>query len=132
MILPALRAATLLPVLLLVSPTSAARVTPKAATAVVSPAAIAARQEADGKSLYLEHCKICHGVMGAPTKTALKKYDKMPDLSERAFFAKRSDDSLLVVLRKGAGRDMKSFSDKMSADELRAVATYIRTLGKKG
>lgn len=132
MIFPALRASTLLPVLLLVVPTSAARVAPAAATTAVSPAAIAARQEPEGKSLYLEHCKSCHGVMGTPTKTALRKYDKIPDLSERAFFAKRSDDSLLVVLRKGAGRDMKSFSDKMSADELRAVAKYIRTLGKKG
>ena len=97
----------------------------------VSPAALAASQEADGKALYLEHCKACHGVLGAPTKQSLKKYKKMPNFTDAAFFAGRSDDSLLVVVKKGAGRDMKALADKLSADEMRAVSKYIRVFVKK-
>ena len=97
----------------------------------VAPAAIAARLQADGKALYLEHCKACHGVVGAPTKQSLKKYKKIPNFTDAAFFAGRSDDSLLVVVKKGAGRDMKALADKLSADEMRAVSKYIRVFVKK-
>lgn len=85
-------------------------------------------QEVDGKALYLENCRACHGVLGVPTKQAAKKYEKIPNLSDPAFWVRRSDDSVVVVLRKGVGRDMKSFSEKFSAAEMVAVAKYVRTL----
>jgi hypothetical protein len=55
----------------------------------------------------------------------------MPNFTDAAFFAGRSDDSLLVVVKKGAGRDMKALADKLSADEMRAVSKYIRIFIKK-
>lgn len=85
-------------------------------------------QDAPGKALYLTNCKACHGVLGIPTKLSVKKYAKIPDLTLPAFWAGRSADSVVVVLRRGVGRDMKSFSDKLTADEMRAVAEYARSL----
>ena len=37
----------------------------------------------------------------------------------------------MVVVKKGAGRDMKALADKLSADEIRAVSKYITTLVRK-
>ena len=89
------------------------------------------RQEPDGKALYLKNCKQCHGVLGTPTKDAKAKYDKIASFTDADFFATRSTDSIITVLKKGTGRDMKSFSDKLSPEEMRAVALYIPTLAKK-
>lgn len=85
-------------------------------------------QNAPGKALYLTSCKACHGVLGVPTKLSVKKYEKIPDLTDPAFWSGRSADSVVAVLRKGVGRDMKSFSEKLSADEMRSVALYARSL----
>ena len=87
-------------------------------------------QDLPGKALYLEHCKVCHGVEGVPSKLVAKRFAKIPNLSDSTFLGKRSDDSIVVVLQRGVGRDMKSFADKLSPDQMRAVAAYVRTLVK--
>ena len=127
----ALRATVLLPALLLLAPGGDPPATARPAARAASLAVIVARQEIDGKAIYLEHCKVCHGVLGAPTKASIKKYEKIPDFTDATFFTKRSDDSLVVVLKKGAGRDMKSLADKLSVEEMKAVSKYIHTLAKK-
>ena len=87
-------------------------------------------QEPDGKQLYLKNCKQCHGVLGEPTKAAQRKYEHIASFVDPAFFARRSEDSIVTVLKNGKGRDMKSFTDKLSDSEMHAVARYIRTLAK--
>ena len=87
-------------------------------------------QATDGKGVYVKNCKQCHGVIGVPTKDARKKYEKIASFIDPDFFAKRTTDSMVVVLRKGAGKDMQSFSDKLSPEEMKAVAEFIRTLAK--
>jgi mono/diheme cytochrome c family protein len=88
-------------------------------------------QAQDGKVLYEENCKKCHGVLGTPPKTMQKKYDKIPFFNAE-FIAKRSDDSLVKVLTKGGkSEDMKSFKDKLSPEEMAAVAKYVRELAMR-
>jgi mono/diheme cytochrome c family protein len=87
-------------------------------------------QEPDGKQLYLKNCKQCHGVLGAPTKAAQRKYEDIASFVDPAFFDQRSEDSIVTVLKNGKGRDMKPFTDKLSEPEMHAVARYIRTLAK--
>jgi len=87
-------------------------------------------QDDQGKTLYLEYCKSCHGASGVPPKLIVKRFAKIPDLSNPAFFSTRSDDSLMVVLQKGSGDRMKSFADKLSKDDMRAVVKYLRTLAE--
>jgi len=94
------------------------------------PAAAITGQDDKGKALYLEHCKLCHGVSGTPPKMMVKRFAKIPDLSRPAFFSTRSDDSLMVVLQKGTGVSMKSFAEKLSTDEMRALVKYLRTLAE--
>lgn len=91
-----------------------------------------ARAQADGKALYEESCRKCHGVRGTPPKTMKEKFPKIATFDE-AFIAKRTDDSVVKVLMKGVGKadDMKSFKDKLSPEEMAAVAKYVRQLAQK-
>ena len=90
----------------------------------------AAAQAPDGKALYDEHCKKCHGVVGRPPKTMKEKFPKIFTF-DAAFVGARSDDSVVKVLTRGKNEDMVSFKDKMKADEMMAVAKYVRELGLK-
>jgi mono/diheme cytochrome c family protein len=87
-------------------------------------------QAADGKAVYDEHCKKCHGVRGVPPATMKKKFEKIATF-DAAFVEKRSDDSVVKVLTKGKGEDMKSFKDKMTKEEMASVAKYVRELALK-
>ena len=93
-------------------------------------AASATRQEPAGQAPYLEFCKKCHGVRGVAPKTMKAKYPKIATF-DSAFFAKRTDDSIVTVLTKGKNDDMKSFKEKMTHDQMVAVAAYIRSFAMK-
>lgn len=84
------------------------------------------QQGPDGQAIYREECRSCHGIDGKPTKRALGQYKNIPTF-DAAFLAKVSEDSIVAVLRHGAGKDMKSFKDKLSAAEIAAVAKYVKS-----
>jgi mono/diheme cytochrome c family protein len=90
----------------------------------------ASAQGPDGKALYDENCKKCHGVVGRPPKTMQTKFPKIYTF-DAAFVAARSDDSVVKVLTKGKNEDMVSFKDKLKPDEMLAIAKYVRELGSK-
>lgn len=89
-------------------------------------ASTAAAQGADGKTVYEANCKKCHGVTGKPSD-GIKKMNPKIETFDAAFFAKRSDAELVKGITEGKGK-MKPFNDKLKADEIAAVAKYIRTL----
>ena len=91
----------------------------------------AASQGADGRMLYLKNCRQCHSATGAPSSETKAKYAKIKSLNDSVFLASMSDDSVLTVIKKGAGKDMKSFADRMNAEEMSAVVKYVRTLPSK-
>ena len=99
-------------------------------TAATSTPWLSARQDPDGKALYEENCRKCHGVIGTPPKTMKTKYPKIATFNAE-FIEKRSDDSVVKILTKGKGEDMKSFKDKMTPAEMAAVAKYVRQLASK-
>jgi mono/diheme cytochrome c family protein len=111
---------------------AAAAIAAAAWAGVGSATALAPRgavQAPDGKMVYVEHCKVCHGAIGVPTKSAVQKYEKIPNFKEPGFFATRSQDSIVTVLKHGKGKDMKSWAEKLSDAEMTAVAQYVLTLG---
>jgi mono/diheme cytochrome c family protein len=87
-------------------------------------------QDPPGMAPYQENCKKCHGVRGVAPKTMKAKYPKIATF-DSAFFAKRTDDSVVTILTKGKNDDMKSFKDKLSHDQMVAVAAYIRSFAAK-
>ena len=90
----------------------------------------ATAQAPDGKTLYQENCRKCHGVLGTPPKTMKAKFPKIATF-DAEFIAKHSVDSIVKVLTKGKNDDMKSFKDKLSAEEMKAVAEYVGELASK-
>ena len=92
--------------------------------------AIAANvQDSQGKEPYEANCRKCHGVRGVPPKAMQTKFPKIA-MFDAAFFVKHSEDSIVTVLTKGKNEDMKSFRDKLSHEQMKAVAAYIRSFGK--
>jgi cytochrome c553 len=58
----------------------------------------------------------------------LSLYPKLKSLADSALLASLSTDSIAAVTRTGVG-DMKAYADKLSADEIAAVARFVKTLG---
>jgi mono/diheme cytochrome c family protein len=83
-----------------------------------------ASQGPNGQALYQQQCATCHGAAGVPAP-AMAKALGIPTL-DAAFLAKVSDDSVLAVMKNGAGK-MRPFKDKLSADQMTAVAKYLRS-----
>ena len=84
-------------------------------------------QQPDGAALYKQHYRSCHGALGVPTARMATLYPKMKSLADSAYLASLSTDSIVTVTRDGIG-DMKPYKDKMSADQIAAVARYVKTL----
>lgn len=101
-----------------------------AAALLLGAAAEGDAQLQDGKRLYLENCRTCHGVSGNPSKQNQAKYPRIKSLADPALYLTRSDDSLRAVVKNGAGRDMKGFGDKLSAGEIGAIVEYLHVLAK--
>lgn len=87
----------------------------------------AAAQAPDGQALYQQNCKKCHGATGTPTARIAEMYPEIKPLSQAAGI---SADSVVVLVTNGAGKEMKPFKDKLSPEEIRAVAQYTLTLTK--
>lgn len=87
-----------------------------------------AAQQADGQAVYRQECKSCHGVNGTPPARAREQYKKIKALGDGGFVADLTVDSIVVILKKGLSKDMKSFAGKLSEPEIKAVATYIKEL----
>ena len=85
-------------------------------------------QDPAGKAPYEQNCRKCHGVRGIPPKTMKAKYEKIPNF-DAEFFEKHSEDSIVKILTKGKGENMKSFKTKLTPEEMKQVANYIRTFG---
>lgn len=91
----------------------------------------AAAQQPDGLAVYREECKSCHGINGVPPERERAKYKKLKTLGDSGFVSSLTPDSIVKILKKGIDKDMKSFSEKLSEPEMRAVAAYIKELAEK-
>lgn len=82
---------------------------------------------ADGTALYKAKCAMCHGADGTGN-TPVGKTMKVKSLASDEV-QKQSDADLEKTINSGKGK-MPSFAGKLSADELKAVVTYIRGFKK--
>jgi mono/diheme cytochrome c family protein len=80
---------------------------------------------ADGAAVYKAKCASCHGPDGKG-ETATGKAMKLRSLAS-ADVQKTSDADLTKVISDGKGK-MPAYKGKLSADEIKALVAYIRTL----
>lgn len=91
--------------------------------------ALAQAPAPDGAALYRQNCRSCHGLKGAPPQRMVAVYPKLPaSLADAAFLRTRSVDSIAAVIRHGVGRDMKGFAERLSAEEVAAIAKFVKEL----
>jgi cytochrome c6 len=80
---------------------------------------------ADGAAVYKAKCATCHGADGKG-ETSIGKSMKLKSLAA-ADVQKTTDADLAKVISDGKGK-MPAYKGKLSADEIKALVTYIRTL----
>ena len=84
----------------------------------------------DAKGLFEKKCKTCHNSNG-DAKTKIGEENDIADWTQAGWKAKWTQAKVEDILNNGkATTKMKSFKDKLTPDELVAVAKYARTLGK--
>jgi len=94
----------------------------------VSSAAAQAVPEPDGAALYRQNCRSCHGARGVPPARMVGLYPTLKAIGDSAYLMRTPTDSIVAVLRRGKGKDMKAFADRLSPAEIVAVAKFVRTL----
>jgi mono/diheme cytochrome c family protein len=101
-----------------------------ALAAVARPIAAQQDQKHDGHAIYDKQCKTCHGGTGTPPARARSQYKKIKAVGQDGFVTALSEDSIVTILKKGIGKNMKSFAKKLSEGEMKAVTSYIKQLGE--
>jgi mono/diheme cytochrome c family protein len=83
---------------------------------------------AEGKTLFNQHCKSCHGVKGKGDGTKAAQLDTECGDFTTAAFQSQTDGTLFFKTSEGR-KDMPSFKKKIpEADEIWAIVNYMRTL----
>ncbi len=84
----------------------------------------------NGKELYLKKCKNCHGTTGA-ADTKIGQKNDIASWKEPGWKGKWPMSKVENIVKNGkSGTKMKPFKDKLTADEIKAVSKYARSLGK--
>jgi mono/diheme cytochrome c family protein len=78
-------------------------------------------------ALYRRDCRRCHGDDGKGLKR--DRLGEIPDFTDSDWQASRGDADLQVSILEGKGTHMPAFSDRISEDEARQLASHVRGLG---
>ncbi len=81
----------------------------------------------EGADLFAGKCAACHGKAGDAESAMAKKMNIKPLSSPEV--QKKSDTDLTKVITKGEGK-MPAYEGKLSADQIKSLVAYIRTLKK--
>lgn len=82
----------------------------------------------DGAALYRQNCRSCHGARGKPSEQMRGVYPDLVTLSDSAVQARLTIDGIATLLTNGNGKNMKPFAEKLSKDDIHAVAEFVKTL----
>ena len=88
---------------------------------------------ADAKANWDANCAQCHGKSGnADTKMGktLNAKDLTDPKVQAAFTDAKATESIKNGVKENGKTTMKAFGDKLSADEIKALVAYVRTLKK--
>lgn len=96
-----------------------------ALTCLVAPATLRAQQSAE--DTYNHKCAVCHGQDGLGN-TAKGKKVHVKDVHTNM---KDSEADMIKVVTDGKGDDMDSYKKDFTADQIKALVDYYRSLGQK-
>jgi mono/diheme cytochrome c family protein len=79
-----------------------------------------------GEDLYNKKCAVCHAKDGSGN-TAKGKKAHVKDVHQNM---KDSEAAMIKVVTDGKGDDMDSYKSEFSADQIKSLVEYYRSLGK--
>lgn len=82
-----------------------------------------ASAEADGKALFEAKCAMCHGKDGVAKPIAKGS----ANFNDAKWQEANKAEAIATVITDGKGK-MKGFKEKMSADDIKAIAKYVKTI----
>jgi cytochrome c6 len=101
---------------------------------VVFAAGVATAAEIDTPALWKQHCLKCHGAEGK-ADTKMGKTLKLRDYSDPEVQKAMTDEEIVKATAEGVTVDgkekMKPFKDKLSEEEIAALAKLVRSFEKK-
>ena len=101
---------------------------PDAAKNKANPVKSDAASIAEGKALYNQHCKSCHGTKGKGDGPKAAQLDTESGDFSLAAFQAQTDGALFYKTAEGR-KDMPSYKKKIpEANDIWAVVNYLRTL----
>ena len=103
---------------------------PESAVKLKNPVKADESSVAEGKELYAQHCKSCHGAKGKGDGTKAEKIDISCGDFSAPEMAKVTDGELYWKTTEGR-KPMPSYKEKLSDRERWAIVNYIRTFSKK-
>jgi len=84
----------------------------------------------DAAKIFAKSCAPCHGKEGAPSAVFAKQGVK--NFTDAAWQKATTDAQIEKTIHEGKkGTMMASFDKQFSAEEIKALAAYVRKLGKK-
>ena len=86
----------------------------------------------DGADVWKAKCKSCHGEDGK-AQTKMGQKESIDDFTSAAWQEHESDDEIREVIREGSSKNkkMKSYKDKLTAEQIDGLVRYIRTMKAK-
>jgi len=94
-----------------------------ATCAVIALVSVPVAQAADGKALFEGKCAMCHGKDGVAKPMAKGS----ANFNDAKWQAATKVEAVATVITDGKGK-MKGYKDKMTAEEIKAVADYVKTI----
>lgn len=91
-------------------------------------AGAAAQQPTDAAAVYARQCASCHGATGAPNPAMVRSLGTIPDFTDARVMAAQPDSVLEAAIAGGKGRNMPAYRSRLSAAQIRALVTYVKTL----
>lgn len=79
--------------------------------------------DTEGAKLFKQHCEVCHGEGG--------KGNIGPDLTDSKWKYGSSDDEIFTTISKGRSGGMPSWENQLSAEKIKELITYIRSISEK-
>jgi len=106
-------------------------VTGSVLTFVLVVAVIPVFAQGDAEAIFTQQCAMCHGASGAGDGPAAAAMNLEPSsFADSAYQESRTDEQLAEAISSGKGA-MSGYGEKLSLEEIRALVSYIRKLGKQ-
>ena len=86
-------------------------------------------QREQGRALYAKLCSNCHGEKGVPKQSVTALLSPPPsDLTSSVYRYGNSKDDIIATIRRGKGLNMFRFDNRLSPEQIEAIAKFVLTL----